>query len=187
MSWRHSAEECEDLTQSFFLHALEKSAFAGYDPSKASFRTFLRLVFERHATNEWKARQTLKRGGANIHVDFATAEAEIAREPAIDSDPEQYFQREWVRSLFSVAVDRLRDGTDATSYALFERYDLSGESAVSYRELADALGLSEAQVTNRLAATRRAFRKIVLEILREVTATDHEFRNEARALLGVQL
>jgi hypothetical protein len=31
---------------------------------------------------------------------------------------------------------------------------------------------------------RRRFREIVLEALREVTATDQEFRAEARALLG---
>ena len=40
-------------------------------------------------------------------------------------------------------------------------------------------------MTNYLALARREFRRIVLEKLRELTATDDEFRREARALLGV--
>ncbi len=37
---------------------------------------------------------------------------------------------------------------------------------------------------NRLAYARREFRRIVLERLREITATEEEFRAEARVLLG---
>jgi len=40
-------------------------------------------------------------------------------------------------------------------------------------------------VTNYLAGARREFRRIVLDKLRELTATDDEFRREARMLLGV--
>jgi hypothetical protein len=40
-------------------------------------------------------------------------------------------------------------------------------------------------VTNYLASARREFRRLVLKKLREITATDEEFRREARALLGV--
>ena len=40
-------------------------------------------------------------------------------------------------------------------------------------------------VTNELAWARRAFREIVLARLREVCASDEEFRAEARDLLGI--
>jgi len=49
------------------------------------------------------------------------------------------------------------------------------------------LGLTTVEVTNYLAATRREFRKILLAKLREVTATEDEFRTEARSLLGVEI
>ena len=39
-------------------------------------------------------------------------------------------------------------------------------------------------VTNHLAFARREFRRILLEKLREITASDEEFRTEARTLLG---
>jgi len=40
-------------------------------------------------------------------------------------------------------------------------------------------------VTNRLASMRRRFRELVLEVLRDATASDREYRTEVRALLGV--
>jgi RNA polymerase sigma factor (sigma-70 family) len=187
VAWHRSREDGEDLTQSFFARALEKESLAPYDPAKASFRTFLRLLFDRHLANEWKAGQRVKRGGGEVHLDFEAAEAEIGREEGASATPEEYFQREWVRSVFALAVERLRASSDATRFAVFELYDLDDDRDVSYRELAVRFGIAETQVTNHLAAMRRRFREIVLEALREVTATEEEFRAEARSLLGVQL
>ena len=60
------------------------------------------------------------------------------------------------------------------------------ERAISYRDLAERHGLTETTVTNHLAAVRRQFREIVLETLREVTATERGVPGGgARASLGV--
>jgi hypothetical protein len=74
-----------------------------------------------------------------------------------------------------------------THLRLFERYllDDDDESKVSYKTLAGEFNLSTSDVTNYLALARREFRRIVLEKLRELTATDKEYHREARALLGV--
>lgn len=189
VAWRKTREEAEDLTQGFFARAFEKEALAAYDANKASFRTFLRLLFERYSANEQKAALRQKRGGGERHLDFDAAEDEIGREGAVES-PEEYFQREWVRSVFAHAVDELharllREGKP-THFALFETYDLGHDEGVSYRELAVRFGITETNVTNYLAATRKRFRELVLETLREITATEQEFRAEARALLGVE-
>jgi RNA polymerase sigma factor (sigma-70 family) len=188
VAWHRLREDAEDLTQSFFTRAFEKESLGAYDPEKASFRTFLRLLFDRYVSNEWKAGQRLKRGGGEIHLDFESAEAEIGRDSSQSATPEEYFQREWVRSVFALAVERLRvrcesEGKQA-QFAIFELYDLDEDRGVSYRDLAIRFGIPETQVTNYLAATRRRFREIVLDALREVTATEQEFRSEARALLG---
>lgn len=183
VAWRRGREDAEDVTQSFFVRAFEKESLASYDAAKASFRTFLRLLFDRHISNEEKAGAREKRGGGATHLDFASAEAELARDGARVESPEEYFQREWVRSVFAVCVERLRETVDATRFAIFEAYDLN-DDRLSYRELAERFGIAESTVTNHLAATRRKFREIVLDALREVTASDAEFRVEARALLG---
>ena len=187
VAFSRTREDAEDLTQSFFTRAFEKESLATYDAAKASFRTFLRLLFDRHMSNEWKAGQRLKRGGSEVHLDFDAAEEELGRDTKTLT-PEEYFQREWTRSMFAHAVERLRARCDAEAkqvhFAIFETYDLDGDRGVSYRELAARFDIPETQVTNYLAAMRRRFRELVLEVLREVTATDEEFRNESRALLG---
>ena len=187
VAWKRTREDAEDLTQSFFTRAFEKESLAAYDAAKASFRTFLRLLFERHVSNEWKAGQRIKRGGGEVHLDFDAAESEIGRETATLT-PEEFFQREWVRSVFGVAVERLRarcaSEGKATQFAVFEAYDLDDDRGVSYRELAVRFDIPESQVTNYLSAMRRRFRETVLDALREVTATEEEFRAESRALLG---
>ena len=93
--------------------------------------------------------------------------------------------------MFALSLEALRqhykDKGKEIYFELFERYDLADEGAlnVSYGSLAEQFGLTTATVTNYLAAARRDFRRIVLEKLREITATEEEFQNEARSLLGV--
>lgn len=194
--WQASNEDAKDLTQGFFTNAFEKNYFATYDPSKASFQTFLRTCLDGFVANERKAGQRLKRGGDLEHfqLDFVTAGDEYAAQlwPS-HVTPEDLFQREWVRSIFTLSVETLRrryaESGKEIQFQLFERYDLADDGAqnVSYASLAEEFGLPSATVNNYLAAARRAFRRIVLEKLREITATEEEFRNEARALLGVEL
>jgi RNA polymerase sigma factor (sigma-70 family) len=177
--------DAEDLTQAFLAKCFENGALSAYDAAKASFRTFLRLLFDRFVANEVKASLRQKRGGDLAHVNFDDAEVEIAREHDRGGTPEDYFQREWARSVFSLAVERLREEADATRFTIFETYDLD-ENHATYRQTGERFGISETAVTNGLAAMRRRFRAIVLAILREATATDAEYRAEVRSLLGVE-
>ena len=111
VAWRRTREDAEDLTQSFFVRALEKESLAAYDASKASFRTFLRLLFDRHTSNEWKAGQRIKRGGGEVHLDFDSAEAEIGRDsPTLT--PEEYFGKRDGRRVRRRAGDGLGRGAN---------------------------------------------------------------------------
>lgn len=191
LKWNRSNEDAKDLIQGFFTIALERESLATFDPSRASFRTFLRLLLDRYASNELKSASCIKRGGDTVTLDFDAAEDELARIAASRPDPEELLRREWVRSLFGDAVDRLRSELDdsgrAQQFRLFESVDLDdAASRPSYRELAARLGLTETKVTNDLAAARRRFRAIVLETLRDVTASELEFRAEVRAVLGIE-
>jgi hypothetical protein len=123
----------------------------------------------------------------------ASAEDEIAMHAtSADLSPEDYFHREWVRWMFTLSVDALRERCETSGrtvhFQLFEAYDLrDDDERISYASLAKTFELEPATVNNYLAATRRDFRRIVLDKLREITATDEEFRTEARSLLGVDV
>jgi RNA polymerase sigma-70 factor (ECF subfamily) len=173
----HRRTDPEDLTQAFLAVAFERESLAIYDPGKASFRTFLRTLFDRFIANDIRAASRLKRGGNLVRDELPDQTG--------GSNPEELFQREWARSVFTVAVERLRNAIDSTDFLIFEDYDIRG--GIKYRDLAEKLALPETTITNRLAAARRRFRETVLAVLREVTVSDSEFRSEARALLGVDV
>jgi RNA polymerase sigma factor (sigma-70 family) len=192
--WRASNEDAKDLAQGFFTRALEKSFFDAYDPERGSFRTYLRTCLDRFVSNERKAAARFKRSPELplLPLDFEDAEGELAREAAAGGRTvDDYFHAEFARSLFGLAVDRLRDecalrGKDLP-FRLFERYELERDPSekLTYERLAEEFHIPTTQVTNFLAFARREFRRIVLERLREITASDREFREEARSLLGV--
>lgn len=194
LKWRESPENAEDLTQSFLAAAFEKRYFDSFDPSKARFHSFLRLCVDRFIGNRRKEASRLKRGGdsCSVSLDFEDAEQEIALHPASATlEGEDFFEREWLRSLVSLSIEKLRreciDGGREVHFTLFEKYDLDRDERdvpVSYQDLATELGLTTIAVTNHLASVRRAFRRILLSHLRELTATEAEYRDEARRLLG---
>jgi DNA-directed RNA polymerase specialized sigma24 family protein len=190
LTYRVPREDAEDLTQGFFADALRRGVFARYEPGRARFRTFVRTCVDRFVANERKAGGRLKRGGDRPVLSLDSAS--VAEHLTTESDPDRLFRDEWVASVFAVAVARLRERTARagrpTHLALFERYDLEGARGApppSYAALAAEFGLSVSQVTNWLSSVRAEFREIVLDVLRELTGSDDEFRDEARALLGI--
>jgi RNA polymerase sigma factor (sigma-70 family) len=194
--WNRQPESAQDLTQGFFAELLERELLDKFDPKKSRLRTYLRVCVDSFVMNEDKAGRRLKRGGNIPHValDFAAAEEElgaIAIDPAKIASPEsleEFFEKEWVRSLFALAVEDLRELCVASererTFHLFEAYDLEGNDKISYQQLAQEYGISVTDVTNALAWARREFRKIALDLLRELCGSEEEFQREARAAFG---
>jgi hypothetical protein len=151
----------------------------------------LRVGVDGFVANERKASARIKRGGGVEVQGQMRDAAECELRGALVGDPEGLFYREWVRSLFALAVDELRRECEAsgkqTHFQLFERYDLEGPDAPkkpTYSELGVEFGLAATQVTNHLAAMRRHFRRLVLARIRATTGNDDEFREESERLLG---
>jgi RNA polymerase sigma factor (sigma-70 family) len=202
IKWRADRDDAADLTQEFFARAFEKGSLGRFDPERARFRTFLRVCLDGFVANEHKAANRIKRGGgiSFVPLDFAAAEHELADHRPTGSadatavvpgaDDEALFRQEWVRALFADGVAALRESCEASGkskhFAVFERYDIDDVNGrPTYAQLGAELGIPVTQVTNYLAFARRELRRLVLERLRAVCATDEEFRLEARELLGV--
>jgi RNA polymerase sigma-70 factor (ECF subfamily) len=188
-----SAEDAQDLTQEFFASLLDRGTLAEYEPRRARLRTFLRSCVDAVVANADRDARRLKRGGGArpLSLEFELAEGELARTGLPSPERlDDFFEKEWVRSLFAAAVDQLRaqcaaKGKEAV-FAIFERYDLDDAEPgrPTYADLAREFAIPVTDVTNHLAGARREFRRISLELLRETTASDDEFRREARSLLG---
>jgi RNA polymerase sigma factor (sigma-70 family) len=195
IKWNKSDEDAQDLTQGFFAKAIEKDFFQGYDPAKARFRTFLRTCLDAFASNEDKAARRIKRGGNAeiLSLDFESAEGELKHLEIPSSETlDDTFEKEWVRSLFGLAVESLRIECESKGkgrhFQLFERYHLDNTGPtpkLTYQQLAVEFEISVSHVTNILASMRHQFRRLLLKKLHDITATDAEYHREARALLGV--
>jgi RNA polymerase sigma factor (sigma-70 family) len=196
LRWNRPADAAQDLTQGFFMELLERELLDKFDARKSRLRTYLRLCVDSFVMNEDKAGRRLKRGGSVPHValDFSGAEEELGAavmDPAAIPSPEsleEFFEKEWVRSLFALAVEELRELCVARererTFHLFEAYDLEGDEKISYEQLAEEYGIPLTDVTNALAWARREFRRIALERLREICGSEEEFQREARAAFG---
>jgi RNA polymerase sigma factor (sigma-70 family) len=194
LKWGKPREEASDLAQGFFAEAIEKNFFGDYDPARARFRTYLRRCLDGYCANQERAARRIKRGGEVeiLPLDLDDAELELAGVRLGANQVEEYFDREFARSLFTLALSDLREELHAAGKGLymelFERYALDDDAAasISYKDLAAQYGIPVTSVTNHLSHARREFRRLLLEKLRELTATDEEFRGEARSLLGVE-
>jgi RNA polymerase sigma factor (sigma-70 family) len=194
--WNRPASDAQDLTQGFFAELLERELLEKFVSSKSRLRTYLRVCVDSFVMNEDKAGRRQKRGGSIPHValDFAAAEEELgaaAIDPAKIASPEtleQFFEKEWVRSLFALAVEDLRklceERERARTYRLFEAYDLEGNEKSSYEQLSKDYGISASDVTNALAWARREFRRLALDRVHEICGSEEEFQREARAAFG---
>jgi RNA polymerase sigma factor (sigma-70 family) len=198
LRWNRPAEDAQDLTQGFFVTVLERDLLAKYYPSKSRLRTYLRLCVDSFVLNEDKSAKRQKRGGTFQHLalDFAGAEEEIgSKTKTIDiaSVPspeslEEFFEKEWIRSLFALSVEDLRKLCVAKersrTFSIFEAYDLSENKDTSYDQLAREYGISVTDVTNALSWARKEFREIALAHLREISGSEDEFQREAQAVFG---
>jgi len=116
LRWNRAAPDAQDLTQGFFAEILERELLARFDAGKSRLRTYLRLCVDSFVMNEEKAARRQKRGGEVQHLalDVAGAEEELGSgtiDAAAIASPEsleEFFEKEWVRSLFALAVEDLR-------------------------------------------------------------------------------
>jgi len=196
LKYSQAPEDAQDLTQGFFAELLERELLARFDPAKSRLRTYLRVCADSFALNEIKAASRKKRGGEVTHValDFSAAEDELRAQtidPAAIPSPEsleEFFDKEWIRSLFSSAVSELRKFCEARgkqkAFDLFEAYDLDAEENISYADLAARHELSVTDVNNQMAWARREFRKIALDQLHALCGSEEEFAREAKTLFG---
>ena len=184
--WGMQLADAEDLAHDFFAQALARDWLARYDPEKGRFRTFLRTCLTAYAATAHEASMRQKRGGGVRHVPL-----DDAVPVATDDDTAAIFDREWMRSVLSIALAALHEECiaedRATTWQVFSEYDVEGaelDERPTYESLARRIGIPPTQVTNYLNWARRRFRGHVLATVRELTANDAEYRDEVRALIG---
>ncbi len=187
--WNRSNEDAKDLTQSFITNIIEKEFLAGADRERGRFHALLRTALENYLRNQYAEQQAQRRGGGQkiVSLDMAADEdGEVS--VSADGTPEDLYRSEWVRTIFTHAIDALRRSYAAEGKEMymkvFERYQLSADAVVSYESVAKELGLKIWDVTNYLADARRRLREHISDRVKEYTLSEEEYREEMSDLLG---
>ncbi len=177
----------EDTVQSFFARIVEGSALVGHDPQRGRFRSFLKRAVDNHVIDQHRRRTATRRGGKLPQIDVADAERELATSP----DAEDIFDREWLERVVRLAVERTLEALarrNKPKHAeLFRRFHIVDDDAPAYDDVAAELGITTTDVTNWLHVARREFKRVALDLLRELTASPEEFADEARHAFGIQV
>src|SRR5436190_1341097 len=115
-----SDHDAEDLTQSFFQHAIERMAFERADRLKGRFRDYLRAVLNRFMSTERRALLSQKRGGGVPH-EVLDDEQLPATETAEDAE---IFDREWAHLVMSAALAATRAACEdkGRSWEVFQSF-----------------------------------------------------------------
>lgn len=193
---RQKREAAEDLTQTFFLHLLEKKTLERFvaDPQGGRFRNLLRSLLDRFTSTANRDARRKKRGGDRHHVPIDPAQIEAIESRIARDPPEDPFDREWRATVIDHALQDLaneaRSPIARRRLEVFLAYEVEpeaedGEQRPTYSDLAQQLGLKVHDVKNDLVAARRRFAELVLDRIREDVKNEQEAREELRTLFGV--
>jgi RNA polymerase sigma-70 factor (ECF subfamily) len=184
----HQAGEAQDLTQEFFTRLLEKNYLRAADRERGRFRSFLLTAFKRFLSKERNRARAQKRGGGQrvLSLDFEQGERRFSLEPATDVTAEKVYEQRWALTLLDQVMARLRQDFDRVGkQSDFDHLKafLTGETAaLSYREVASELGMTQGAVKVAVHRLRRRFRKLVLAEIAETVAAPEDVDEELRHL-----
>lgn len=189
LRWGRPQEEAEDLTQGFFVDVVGRGRLAGFTPARARLRTFIRRCLDNYVIDDERRRVANKRGGGArpVAFDHAQAERELALASTAGDDPETLFHREWVRRVVELAREELTAELSrkrkTEHLAVFDAL-VDEEPPPTHAQVAERFGISVIDVQNRLAYARRAFRRLVVQLVTRLSANEEERRLELQALAG---
>src|SRR3954462_2782986 len=141
-SLRYSADEAEDLTQSFFAEMLEKNHLAALEEGRGRFRNWLLVAVKHFLANRRDHEQAEKRGGDMVRIDFE--DGEVSSREISELTPEQAFERHWAVRILEDALNALgEEYARAGKGLLFSKLKkaLVGEAEDSLASIAKELGM----------------------------------------------
>jgi RNA polymerase sigma-70 factor (ECF subfamily) len=187
----HSPEDAQDLTQDFFAHLLAKNFPRGAAPERGRFRSFLLASLRHFLVDQHRHADAAKRGGGQrmFSLDESRGEDRFRLEPQHELTPEKLYEREWAMTLLDLARSRLREEYAAADKArLYDRlkdFPLAEKSAVSFRQAATEMGMTESALKSAVHRLRARYRQLVREQVAHTVADPAEVNEEARHLIAV--
>ena len=196
----YNPDDAQDLTQSFFLHLLERRRLARADRDKGRFRSYLLASLQNFLSTAERRERTIKRGGlcTFVSLDAQAVEQRYQLEPLDDSalSAEQMFDARWALTLLNRAMASVQAQYEARGkgkiFETLKGFLPSGSKAETgcYNEAAATLGVSEASINTLIHRLRQqyavALRSEVARTVSEPGAIEEEIRLLCEALIAAE-
>ncbi len=181
--WQAPPEDAKDSTQDFFASLLARDALASVDPSKGTFRSFLKACLRNFMLDQRRHDGAAKRSADLRSLDAAPAELERLTSDARRDTPDATFDRAWTLCLLQRAFDAVAAELDSQGrrreWDVFTAHDLES-SDDDYAPLAARFAMTEREVKTALPNVRRRVRAALKTLIDEYAASsgdaDHELR-----------
>ena len=183
--------EPEDLLQGFCLHLLKREFLANVEPEKGRFRNFLQTAIKRYANDQHAKWRAAKRGSGQAPDSLQETDGlgQPLHDPAAtDATPDLEFDRAWAQTVLANSLRRLQAEYARTHRAALcsalEPVMYADETAPSYREIGERLGMGEGAVKQAALRLRARFREILREEVAQ-TVDEPDLEDELRYLLSL--
>ncbi len=180
-----SKEDAEDAVQGFLASLLAGSGIGGADQERGRFRSYLLGALRNYLSNERAKAQALKRGGSRTPLSIDAEEGEALQIPDLET-PEQAYAYAWAMEILDRTRARLAERYAAQGkaelFAALEPY--LGGDAPPYKQVASALGISEAHARVNTHRLRTAFGKALREEVAQTVADEADVDDELRAVIA---
>lgn len=168
----HAIEEAEDLKQAFFEHLLSKNAFVDASGLKVKLRAFLITKLQGFLIDRHRRDMARKRGAGQVArmADLSETQALLA-EPVDETTPVVAFQRQWMETVVTNAMQQLRaDYEQRGLAALFAALApfITGKSDAKLAELSAELSRPEGTLKSDISRLRARCQQLIRE---QVAAT----------------
>ncbi len=186
----NSQTKAEDLTQSFFLHFIEKPFLNKVSSEKGKFRTYLCTSVKNYITNTYNHDQAQKRGGGKniISLDSVMAEKWFESESAIATDSEAYFDKQWALSVLRNVFEELKADYDSSNQSeLFDalKGHIQGDhEQSSYRDIGLKLDKTENSIKVAAHRLRSKYKKKLKKIIAESLSDESNIEEELNYLIS---
>jgi len=186
----YSADDAQDLIQAFLTRLLDKNTVRLADPQRGKFRSFLLTALKNFLANERREARALKRGGGQAVLSFEVeaGESRYQLEPEDQRTPEDIFERRWAMTLLETSLARLRNEyADANKQDLYEALKdcLGGASAAPYKQVGQAIGMSEGSIKVAVHRLRSRYREILRDEIAQTVDDSEDVDEELRQMFNV--
>lgn len=157
--------ETDDVLQEVLMRISDESFLKRAEQENGRFRSVLLGVTNNMILKFFERRRAIKRGGGSVTLSLEEISRRDASPPVMAPESQQDFDQLWFEHAFRTALRRLRDESLQTHRPYYQILQLRMDN-LSYRDIAEQLGLAETEIGNLMQYGKRQIQKYVREYIR---------------------